>query len=187
MAMNFKDKVSEITQQQSEDKKQKNEIEKKRASKEIVNEESKVQRIRSSQEQTNNGVHGEVSNRTFSDTVIVEKITQDIKKQITEDFKQELENGLRQQIEDQVKQDLTESITANLYKKLDEAVLESNNKLLSAITGLSDKINSLSESMKVEIPTPIVHVNMPKVIKKVNRNEQGLVESVTEEYTDGSE
>lgn len=127
-----------------------------------------------------------IAEKTFTDTVLIEQVTKNVKQEITEDFKQQLEAGLRQQIEEQIRYDLTNELTSSITKtiteNLNESIVETNRLLMGAVQMLSEKVEKLSESMKIEIPTPIVHVNMPKVTRKVNRNEQGLVESISEEY-----
>jgi len=118
----------------------------------------------------------------FSDTFMVEKITYKIKEQMAEDFRQELEEGLAVQIAESVRQEITESVRKELTVELDERVIESNESLIKVINTLAEKMERINESLNVEVPTPIVHVNMPKITRKVNRNEDGTVDSITEEF-----
>ena len=118
----------------------------------------------------------------FTDSYVVEKITYKIKEQIAEDFRQELEDGLAVQIAESVREEVTEQVRGELKQQLDERVLESNLLLIKAIKALSDKIESVNESLNVEVPTPVVHMNMPTITRKVNRGDNGLVESITEEF-----
>ena len=120
----------------------------------------------------------------FSDTLLVEKVIHKIKEQMSEDFRKELEDGLAIQIEEAVRVDVTESVTRQLAGQLDERVIESNKLMVDAITKLSEKLDNLNESLNIVVPAPIVHVNMPKVTRKINRNDSGLVESITEDFED---
>lgn len=151
-------------------------------------EQEAIEALEPSVEIVEESVEPEVTaeDKSFSNTVLIEQVTQNVKQEITEDFKQELEAGLRQQIEEQIRIDLTNELTSSITKtiteNLNESIVETNKLLMGAVQMLSEKVEKLSESMNIEIPTPIVHVNMPKVTRKVNRNEQGLVESISEEY-----
>lgn len=123
----------------------------------------------------------------FTDSYVVETITYKIKEQIAEDFRRELEDGLAIQIADSVREEITESVRQELKEQLDERVIDSNRQLVKVITLLSDKMEKINESLNIEVPTPIVHVNMPKITRKVNRNEDGTVNSITEEFDQSNE
>lgn len=85
-------------------------------------------------------------------------------------------------------QSLTESNNemASSVTKLVESANETNNKLLEAIVGLSEKVSmlegKLDEIKNLEIPTPIVNLQMPgkKVTKRVHRDEKGMITHVEE-------
>lgn len=76
--------------------------------------------------------------------------------------------------------------------KLVESANETNTKLLEAITALTDKVSLLEgriEEMKhLEIPTPIVNVQMPgkKTVKKIHRDQKGMITHIeeSEEFLD---
>ena len=123
----------------------------------------------------------------FTDSYVVEKITYKIKEQIAEDFRKELEDGLAVQIAESVREEVTEQVRGELKQQLDERVLESNVLLIKAIKQLSEKMDKINESLNVEVPTPIVHMNMPTITRKVNRDKDGLVESITEEFDNTEE
>ena len=108
-----------------------------------------------------------------------------------------------------VRVDLTESIKDVLTEqreqtaKVLESVMKSNTKiannvakhvkqsadvneqLVEAITGLTDKIALLEAKLEaienLEIPTPIVQLQAPRIKKEVHRDKKGLVTHVTEE------
>ena len=163
---NFKDKVQQKTEQKVASEQLA--IETKQAA---VIEEQKVVAL----------------NNKFSDTLLIEEVTNKIKSEITEDFRRELEDGLRKEIEESVRSNVTAIVEKQLAQKLDERIIQSNKSIVEAITKLSSKLDNLNEGLNIEVPTPIVHVNMPRVTRKVNRNDSGLVESITEEFDDNEE
>ena len=122
----------------------------------------------------------------FSDQLKVDEATRLIKEEIQEEWKQELEAGLRQEIEESVRNEVATKVESKLRKELTEAmdsrIVDATSKLVTVIEQLSAKVESLNEGLNIEVPTPVVHVNMPRVTRKVNRNEKGLVESITEDY-----
>jgi len=118
----------------------------------------------------------------FSDTLLVEKVIHKIKEQMADDFRKELEDGLSVQIAESVRAEVTETVTRQLKAQLDERVIDSNERIIDVINKLASKLDKLSESLNIEVPTPIVHINMPKITRKVNRNESGLVESITDNF-----
>lgn len=76
--------------------------------------------------------------------------------------------------------------SASTIKKLIESNNETNNKLLEAIASLTEKVamleGKLEEMKHLEIPTPIVNVQMPgkKTIKKVHRDPKGYISHIEE-------
>lgn len=80
----------------------------------------------------------------------------------------------------------TNTKIANSVTKLVKNTTETNNKLVEAIISLTDKIALLEVKLeaieKLEIPTPIVHVQMPstKVVKEIHRGADGLISHITE-------
>jgi len=163
---NFKDKVQQTTEQKvaredlAEKKKQ-----------EAIVEEQKVVAL----------------NNKFSDKLLIEEVTNKIKQEITEDFRKELEAGLRKEIAESVKAEVVTDVTKTLAKNLDTRIIESNASIVNVMNKVLAKLDKLNEGLNIEVPTPIVHVNMPSVTRKVNRNKEGLVESITEEFDDSGE
>ncbi len=81
----------------------------------------------------------------------------------------------------------TNTKIANNVSKFVKASAETNEKLAEAIISLTDKIELLEAKLdaieKLEIPTPIVHVQMPntKVHKEIHRDEKtGMISHITE-------
>jgi hypothetical protein len=163
---NFKDKV----QQKEEQKVAREELAEQKKQEAII-EEQKVVAL----------------NNKFSDKLLVEEVTNKIKEEITEDFRKELEAGLRREIEESVRNDVSKQVEKELAKNLDERILESNKSIVDTMSKVIEKLDKLNEGLNIEVPTPIVHVNMPTVTRKVNRNKEGLVESITEEFDDNEE
>lgn len=106
-------------------------------------------------------------------------ITEDIKDVLTEQREQSakvLESVMK-----------TNTKIANNVTKLVKGSTETNEKLVEAITALTDKIELLEAKLeaieKLEIPTPVVHVQMPntKVHKEIHRDEKtGMISHITE-------
>lgn len=67
-----------------------------------------------------------------------------------------------------------------------ESTHATNSKLLDAIVSLTDKVamleGKLDEIKNLEIPTPIVNLQMPsrKVVKKVHRDAKGIITHIEE-------
>jgi hypothetical protein len=80
---------------------------------------------------------------------------------------------------------VNEDIAANVAR-LVESSNETNNKLLEAIVSLSEKVamleGKLDEIKHLEIPTPIVNLQMPskKTIKTVHRDKRGIITHIEE-------
>jgi hypothetical protein len=81
----------------------------------------------------------------------------------------------------------TNTKIANNVSKFVKASAETNEKLAEAIISLTDKIALLETKLdaieKLEIPTPVVHVQMPntKVHKEIHRDEKtGMISHITE-------
>ena len=82
----------------------------------------------------------------------------------------------------------TNTKIANNVSKFVKASADTNEKLAEAIISLTDKIALLETKLdaieKLEIPTPIVHVQMPntKVHKEIHRDEKtGMISHITEQ------
>jgi len=113
------------------------------------------------------------------DVVVEDTIKEDIKEVLTEQREQSakvLESVMK-----------TNTKIANNVSKLVKNTTETNDKLAEAITSLTDKIELLEAKLeaieKLEIPTPVVHVQMPntKVHKEVHRDEKtGMISHITE-------
>jgi len=116
---------------------------------------------------------------------------------ITEEMRTELSLQIEEQVKARVEKELRSKIEKELSEKiksdtdvLSEAVIENNRtnaQLIEAITQLNNKLDTLVESLKIEIPTPVVNINVPKVKKKIVRNEKGLIESIVEEHDNDNE
>jgi len=80
----------------------------------------------------------------------------------------------------------TNTKIANNVSKFVKDSTATNKKLVEAITSLTDKIDLLEAKLeaieKLEIPTPIVHVQMPstKVHKEIHRGTDGMISHITE-------
>lgn len=80
----------------------------------------------------------------------------------------------------------TNTKIANNVSKFVKSSAETNEKLVEAIKSLTDKIALLETKLdaieKLEIPTPIVHVQLPSktVNKEVHRDKQGIITHITE-------
>ena len=80
----------------------------------------------------------------------------------------------------------TNTKISNSITKLVKGSTETNEKLVEAILALTDKIELLEAKLEaienLEIPTPIVHVQLPSktVNKEVHRNKQGVITHITE-------
>ena len=81
----------------------------------------------------------------------------------------------------------TNTKIANNVSKFVKASTETNEKLVEAVISLTDKIELLEAKLdaieKLEIPTPVVHVQMPntKVHKEIHRDEKtGMISHITE-------
>lgn len=61
---------------------------------------------------------------------------------------------------------------------------ETQKKLLNAVEKLTEKVEKLQETFKIEIPTPIVNVTMPKGNKEIIRDERGLIKKIIETDND---
>lgn len=140
---------------------------------------AKAEKARKLQEQKD-------AEQKFSDQLKVDQATRLIKEEIQEEWKQELEAGLRQEIEESVRNEVATKVESQLRKELteqmDSRIVDATSQLVAVIEALSVKVEKLNEGLNIEVPTPVVHVNMPRVTRKVNRNEKGLVESITEDY-----
>lgn len=80
----------------------------------------------------------------------------------------------------------TNTKIANSVTKLVKNTTETNDRLVEAIIALTDKIGLLEAKLEaiknLEIPTPIVHVQMPSktVNKEVHRDDKGIITHITE-------
>jgi len=80
----------------------------------------------------------------------------------------------------------TNTKISNSITKLVKGSAETNEKLVEAIIALTDKIELLEAKLdaieNLEIPTPIVHVQMPNkaVHKEVHRDKKGIITHITE-------
>lgn len=80
----------------------------------------------------------------------------------------------------------TNTKIANNISKLVKGSKETNEKLVEAITALTDKIKLLEAKLEaienLKIPTPIVNLQMPntKTRRDVYRDERGLISHITE-------
>ena len=105
-------------------------------------------------------------------------LTEDIKDVLTEQREQSakvLESVMK-----------TNTKIANSVTKLVKNTTETNDKLVEAILSLTDKISLLETKLEaienLEIPTPIVHVQTPrvKVIKEIKRDKNNLMTHIEE-------
>ena len=80
----------------------------------------------------------------------------------------------------------TNTKIANSVTKLVKNTTETNEKLVEAIVALTEKIGELEAKLdaieNLEIPTPVVHVQMPNraVNKEVHRDDKGIITHITE-------
>lgn len=80
----------------------------------------------------------------------------------------------------------TNSELTEKVKTLVESTTEVNNKLLEAIVALTEKVamleGKLDEIKHLEIPTPIVNLQMPskKTLKTVHRDKRGIITHIEE-------
>jgi hypothetical protein len=115
-------------------------------------------------------------------TPVVETFSKEDGKAILEEVKTQREES-EKLVETLVKSNKKMSVTV---AKLVESANETNGKLLEAITALTEKVamleGKLDEIKHLEIPTPIVNLQMPgkKVLKKVNRDAKGQITSIEE-------
>lgn len=80
----------------------------------------------------------------------------------------------------------TNTKIANGVTKLVKNTTETNEKLVEAIVALTEKIGVLEAKLdaieNLEIPTPVVHVQMPNkaVNKEIHRDDKGIITHITE-------
>ena len=124
----------------------------------------------------------------FSDQLKVDEAKRQIKEEIQLEWTQKLEEGLRAEIEESVRAEVAQNVEKQLRKELteqmDTRIVDATAKLVAVIEQLSAKVEKLNEGLNIEVPTPVVQMVMPKIKRKVIRNEQGLVESIEESYED---
>lgn len=80
----------------------------------------------------------------------------------------------------------TNTKIANSITKLVKSSAATNDKLVEAIIALTEKIGMLETKLDaiehLEIPTPIVHIQMPNkaVNKEIHRDDKGIITHITE-------
>jgi hypothetical protein len=174
---NFKDKVSEITQQKAKLQDAEDSL---KNSVYIENSSDQLKSVNSESDEV------DYDSNSFSKQVSVNQIKESLYKELEESVRQELEQKLKTELEKQITEKIStklkEDFESSIQKTVNERIVESNQNLINTIFQLSEKIDQINASLKIEVPTPVVYVNMPKVTKRINRDKNGLVESVTEEY-----
>ncbi len=78
----------------------------------------------------------------------------------------------------------TNTKIANSIPKLVKSNADSQNKLAKAVILLSEQVATLEEKLdllkNIEIPTPIVHVQMPSKTIDIHRDTKGLITHISE-------
>jgi len=143
----------------------------------------------------------------FSKEVIRTQLKEEVEKEIRVKIEEEVKTRLQEEYSSNVSKmkiefdttilNLREEYEGNLVKMREELegsvlkrytdVFVENNKIMaSTMDKLVEKISSLQDSLKIEIPTPIVQLTMPdrNVIKKVHRDGSGNITHVSEEIAD---
>ena len=130
------------------------------------------------QEKTEEIVLGPVAAKPTPSVALTEDITSAVK-QILEE--QQTQSKLVLESVTKVNEDIAANVA-----KLVESSNETNNKLLEAIVSLSEKVamleGKLDEIKHLEIPTPIVNLQMPskKTLKTVHRDKRGIITHIEE-------
>ncbi len=141
----------------------------------------------------------EVDNIVVGPITDVENKTPVIKPEtIRVELTEEIANVLTEQREQSAK--VLESVMktntkiANSITKLMKGITTTNTKLIEAILALTDKIEILEVKLEaienLEIPTPIVNLQMPstKIIKEVHRDKKtGMITHITESEAPNNE
>lgn len=140
---------------------------------EKVQNEKKEKVVRESKE------HKEDS---FRDTVSRTKLREEIEKELIPSITSEIRSKLEEEYNRNI-ENLRASLEESVVKKYTDSLIEHNTAVVKALEALTSKINSLQENLKIEIPTPVVHVSMPErtIIKKVHRDKEGNITHISEE------
>lgn len=112
---------------------------------------------------------------------------------IAEEQKEQKEK--KQAIEDKNK--LTESIqnigktlvTSNQQlieslERLNNDNVKQQHSMIAILEKLVDRIEMLEEKLNIEIPTPVVNIQLPRTTKKVHRDGKGHISHITEEFSE---
>ena len=103
-----------------------------------------------------------------------------IREQIRREMTEEVVNKLKESVKNDVEKELTKSLTESIKKEIETQSANANLKLAEAIEALTNKIAELNESLNIEIPAPVVNAIIPRTVKKINRDKNGLIESIEE-------
>jgi hypothetical protein len=122
-----------------------------------------------------------MENNTFHKEVLKTEIRSEIETKLTEEVENKIRTELTEKFEHEMaafKQQLSESFMTGMVNTMNS----NNDILIKVISALTKKVESLQESLSIEIPAPVVNVTMParKVTRKVHRDSKDRITEITE-------